>query len=311
MLQAQYQLIIVGGGPAGLTAGLYAARGRLKTLLVEKGATGGQVLVTDWVDNFPGFVEGVSGFDLMDKMTAHADRFGLEKKFAVIKSLDLAGEIKTVTLENGESLTASTIILCTGARPRRLGVAGEFELSGRGVSYCATCDANFFRDMDVAVVGGGDTALEEAAYLTKFAKKVTLIHRRDEFRGAKILQERIKKNPKIEILYDSTVDSIQSGPDGLVDKIEVRNLISGKVEDLPVQGIFIFVGHIPNTRFLEGKVRLTGSGYIPTSDRMETNVPGVYAAGDVREKELRQIVTATADGAIAAVNAVKYVEEFE
>ena len=165
--------------------------------------------------------------------------------------------------------------------------------------------------MDVAVVGGGDTALEEAAYLTKFAKKVTLIHRRDEFRGAKILQERIKKNPKIEILYDSTVDSIQSGPDGLVDKIEVRNLISGKVEDLPVQGIFIFVGHIPNTRFLEGKVRLTGSGYIPTSDRMETNVPGVYAAGDVREKELRQIVTATADGAIAAVNAVKYVEEFE
>ncbi len=305
-----YDVIIIGAGPAGLTAGLYAARGGMKTAVFEKGATGGQMSSSWEIENYPGVPADSSGPDIANRMREQAASFGVE--FVQDTVYNFAKDGDTITVETDEhTYTCGALILALGADPRLLGAPGEKELRGLGVSYCATCDANFFRDMDVAVVGGGDTALEEAAYLTKFAKKVTLIHRRDEFRGAKILQERIKKNPKIEILYDSTVDSIQSGPDGLVDKIEVRNLISGKVEDLPVQGIFIFVGHIPNTRFLEGKVRLTGSGYIPTSDRMETNVPGVYAAGDVREKELRQIVTATADGAIAAVNAVKYVEEFE
>ena len=305
-----YDVIIIGAGPAGLTAGLYAARGGMKTAVFEKGATGGQMSSSWEIVNYPGVPADSSGPDIANRMREQAASFGVE--FVQDTVYNFAKDGDTITVETDEhTYTCGALILALGADPRLLGAPGEKELRGLGVSYCATCDANFFRDMDVAVVGGGDTALEEAAYLTKFAKKVTLIHRRDEFRGAKILQERIKKNPKIEILYDSTVDSIQSGPDGLVDKIEVRNLISGKVEDLPVQGIFIFVGHIPNTRFLEGKVRLTGSGYIPTSDRMETNVPGVYAAGDVREKELRQIVTATADGAIAAVNAVKYVEEFE
>ncbi len=305
-----YDVIIIGAGPAGLTAGLYAARGGMKTAVFEKGATGGQMSSSWEIENYPGVPADSSGPDIANRMREQAASFGVE--FVQDTVYNFAKDGDTITVETDEhTYTCGALILALGADPRLLGAPGEKELRGLGVSYCATCDANFFRDMDVAVVGGGDTALEEAAYLTKFAKKVTLIHRRDEFRGAKILQERIKKNPKIEILYDSTVDSIQSGPDGLVDKIEVRNLISGKVEDLPVQGIFIFVGHIPNTRFLEGKVRLTGSGYIPTSDRMETDVPGVYAAGDVREKELRQIVTATADGAIAAVNAVKYVEEFE
>lgn len=305
-----YDVIIIGAGPAGLTAGLYAARGGMKTAVFEKGATGGQMSSSWEIENYPGVPADSSGPDIANRMREQAASFGVE--FVQDTVYNFAKDGDTITVETDEhTYTCGALILALGADPRLLGAPGEKELRGLGVSYCATCDANFFRDMDVAVVGGGDTALEEAAYLTKFAKKVTLIHRRDEFRGAKILQERIKKNPKIEILYDSTVDSIQSGPDGLVDKIEVRNLISGKVEDLPVQGIFIFVGHIPNTRFLEGKVRLTGSGYIPTNDRMETNVPGVYAAGDVREKELRQIVTATADGAIAAVNAVKYVEEFE
>ena len=305
-----YDVIIIRAGPAGLTAGLYAARGGMKTAVFEKGATGGQMSSSWEIENYPGVPADSSGPDIANRMREQAASFGVE--FVQDTVYNFAKDGDTITVETDEhTYTCGALILALGADPRLLGAPGEKELRGLGVSYCATCDANFFRDMDVAVVGGGDTALEEAAYLTKFAKKVTLIHRRDEFRGAKILQERIKKNPKIEILYDSTVDSIQSGPDGLVDKIEVRNLISGKVEDLPVQGIFIFVGHIPNTRFLEGKVRLTGSGYIPTNDRMETDVPGVYAAGDVREKELRQIVTATADGAIAAVNAVKYVEEFE
>ena len=305
-----YDVIIIGAGPAGLTAGLYAARGGMKTAVFEKGATGGQMSSSWEIENYPGVPADSSGPDIANRMREQAASFGVE--FVQDTVYNFAKDGDTITVETDEhTYTCGALILALGADPRLLGAPGEKELRGLGVSYCATCDANFFRDMDVAVVGGGDTALEEAAYLTKFAKKVTLIHRRDEFRGAKILQERIKKNPKIEILYDSTVDSIQSGPDGLVDKIEVRNLISGKVEDLPVQGIFIFVGHIPNTRFHEGKVRLTGSGYIPTNDRMETDVPGVYAAGDVREKELRQIVTATADGAIAAVNAVKYVEEFE
>ena len=291
MLQAQYQLIIVGGGPAGLTAGLYAARGRLKTLLVEKGATGGQVLVTDWVDNFPGFVEGVSGFDLMDKMTAHADRFGLEKKFAVIKSLDLAGEIKTVTLENGESLTARTIILCTGARPRRLGVAGEFELSGRGVSYCATCDGPFYRNQEIAVVGGGNTAIQDALHLTKFATRVTVIHRRDELRATKILQEKAFCNPRIDFLWNTQVAEIRGDKSGVT---------------LKVTGIFVLIGVMPNSDLLPPELHTDSGGFVVTDEEMATNLPGVYAAGDIRSKRFRQIINAAGEGAVAELSAEHY-----
>lgn len=304
MLQAQYQLIIVGGGPAGLTAGLYAARGRLKALLVEKGATGGQVLVTDWVDNYPGFVEGVSGFDLMDKMTAHADRFSLEKRFAVITSLDLAGEIKTVTLENGETLTASTIILCTGARPRRLGVAGEFELSGRGVSYCATCDGPFYRNQEIAVVGGGNTAIQDALHLTKFATRVTVIHRRDELRATKILQEKAFCNPKIDFLWNTQVAEIRGDKSGVAELLLRDN--NGEQSTLKVTGIFVLIGVMPNSDLLPPELHTDSAGFVVTDEEMATNLPGVYAAGDIRSKRFRQIINAAGEGAVAELSAEHY-----
>ena len=304
MLQAQYQLIIVGGGPAGLTAGLYAARGRLKTLLVEKGATGGQVLVTDWVDNYPGFVEGVSGFDLMDRMTAHADRFGLEKRFALIKSLALAGEIKTVTLENGEALTASTIILCTGARPRRLDVPGERELAGRGVSYCATCDGPFYRNQEIAVVGGGNTAIQDALHLTKFASKVTVIHRREELRATKVLQEKAFCNPKIDFLWNTQVTEIAGDKSGVAELFLRRN--SGEEWTLKATGIFVLIGVMPNSDLLPPELHTDAAGFVVTDKEMATNLPGVYAAGDIRSKRFRQIINAAGEGAVAELSAEHY-----
>ena len=301
MLQAQYQLIIVGGGPAGLTAGLYAARGRLNALLVEKGATGGQVLVTDWVDNYPGFVEGASGFDLVDRMTAHADRFGLEKRFAVITSLSLAGEIKTVTLENDETLTASTIILCTGARPRRLEVPGEYELSGRGVSYCATCDGPFYRNQEIVVVGGGNTAIQDALHLTKFASKVTVIHRREELRATTILQEKAFCNPKIDFLWNTQVQEIRGGQNG-VEELLLRTS-SGEESALKVTGIFVLIGVIPNSDLLPPELHRDAAGFVVTDGEMATNLPGVYAAGDIRSKQFRQIINAAGEGAVAELSA--------
>ncbi|MDX9833623.1 MAG: thioredoxin-disulfide reductase [Desulfobulbus sp.] len=301
MLQAQYQLIIVGGGPAGLTAGLYAARGRLNALLVEKGATGGQVLVTDWVDNYPGFVEGASGFDLVDRMTAHADRFGLEKRFAVITSLSLAGEIKTVTLENDETLTASTIILCTGARPRRLEVPGEYELSGRGVSYCATCDGPFYRNQEIVVVGGGNTAIQDALHLTKFASKVTVIHRREELRATTILQEKAFCNPKIDFLWNTQVQEIRGGQNG-VEELLLRTS-SGEESALKVTGIFVLIGVIPNSDLLPPELHKDAAGFVVTDGEMATNLPGVYAAGDIRSKQFRQIINAAGEGAVAELSA--------
>jgi len=305
MQQAQYQLIIVGGGPAGLTAGLYAARGRLKVLLVEKGATGGQVLVTDWVDNYPGFVEGISGFDLMDKMTAHADRFGLEKKFATIASLDLLGDIKSVTLENGEVLTAKTIVLCTGAKPRKLDVPGEYEFSGRGVSYCATCDGPFYRNQEIAVVGGGNTAIQDALHLTKFASKVTVIHRRGELRATKILQEKAFCNQKIDFLWNTRVIAIRG------DKSGVNNLLlkhhNGDESDLKVTGLFVLIGIAPNNEILPlDHLRTDSDGFIVTDEEMATSIPGVYAAGDIRSKRSRQIINAAGEGAVAELSAEHY-----
>jgi len=305
MQQAQYQLIIVGGGPAGLTAGLYAARGRLKTLLVEKGATGGQVLVTDWVDNFPGFAEGISGFDLIDKMTAHADRFGLEKKFATIKSLDLIGELKTLTLENGEELTAKTIILCTGAKPRKLGIPGEFELAGRGVSYCATCDGPFYRNQEIAVVGGGNTAIQDALHLTKFATKVTVIHRRSELRATKVLQEKAFCNQKIDFLWNTQIKEIRGGKGGVEELLLEHH--DGDQSVLPVTGIFVLIGIAPNNDILPlAQLHTDADGFIITDQEMATNIPGVYAAGDICSKRSRQIINAAGEGAVAELSAEHY-----
>ncbi len=302
MQQAQYQLIIVGGGPAGLTAGLYAARGRLKTLLVEKGVTGGQVLVTDWVDNYPGFAEGISGFDLIDKMTAHADRFGLEKKFATITSINLVGDLKTITLDNGEVLTAKTVILCTGAKPRKLDIPGEYEFSGRGVSYCATCDGPFYRNQEIAVVGGGNTAIQDALHLTKFASKVTVIHRRSELRATKILQEKAFCNQKIDFLWNTQVKEIRGGKNGVEELLLVHH--GGDQSNLKVTGIFVLIGIVANTAILPlDQLQTDPAGFIITDQEMATNIAGVYAAGDIRSKRSRQIINAAGEGAVAELSA--------
>ncbi len=305
MHQAQYQLIIVGGGPAGLTAGLYAARGRLKVLLVEKGATGGQVLVTDWVDNYPGFVEGISGFDLMDKMTAHADRFGLEKKFATIASLDLLGDIKSVILDSGEMLTAKTIILCTGAKPRKLDIPGEYEFSGRGVSYCATCDGPFYRNQEIAVVGGGNTAIQDALHLTKFASRVTVIHRRGELRATKILQEKAFCNQKIDFLWNTRVIEIRGDKSGVTSLLLKHH--NGDESDLSVTGLFVLIGIAPNNEILPlDHLQTDDDGFIVTDEEMATSIPGVFAAGDIRSKRSRQIINAAGEGAVAELSAERY-----
>ena len=304
-MQADYQLIIVGGGPAGLTAGMYAARGRLKALLLEKGATGGQVLVTDWVDNYPGFAEGISGFELMDKMTVHADRFGLEKRFATVSSLDLAGEIKTINLEDGDALTSKTVILCTGAKPRKIGVPGEEELQGKGVSYCATCDGPFYRNQEIAVVGGGNTAIQEAIHLTKFASKVTVIHRRDKLRATKILQEKAFAEEKIDFLWNARVSEIVGGANG----VESLNIAynDGSSSTLPVTGIFILIGVVPNNEVLPlDQLKTDEGGFIITDAEMQTGLPGVFAAGDIRSKNFRQIVNAAGEGAVAELSAEQY-----
>lgn len=305
MPQADYQLIIVGGGPAGLTAGMYAARGRLKALLLEKGATGGQVLVTDWVDNYPGFADGITGFELMDKMTAHADRFGLEKKFATATSLDLSGDIKTIALENGDQLTSRTVILSTGAKPRKIEVPGEEELQGKGVSYCATCDGPFYRNQEIAVVGGGNTAIQEALHLTKFASKVTVIHRRDTLRATKILQEKAFAEEKIDFLWDAQVSEIVGGPSG-VESLNI-SYNDGSTSSLPVTGIFILIGVVPNNEVLPlDQLETDNGGFIITDNEMCTKLPGVFAAGDIRSKTFRQIVNAAGEGATAELSAEHY-----
>ncbi len=304
-MQADYQLIIIGGGPAGLSAGLYAARGRVKALLLEKGATGGQVLLTDWVDNYPGFTEGISGFELIDKMTAHADRFDLEKKFTAAAKLDLKGPIKTVFLENGEKITCLSVILCTGARPRTLGVEGEKEFTGQGVSYCATCDGPFYKGQEIAVVGGGNTAIQEALHLTKFADKVTVIHRRDELRAAKILQEQAFANKHIDFLWNAQVQKIDGNENG-VNRIQIA-YNDGSSSTLKVTGIFILIGVVANNEILPlDQLQVDDAGFIISNNEMETSIPGVYAAGDIRSKNFRQIANAVGEGANAELSAEQF-----
>lgn len=300
MKKADYQLIIVGGGPAGLTAGLYAARARLHAVMLEKGAVGGQALITDWIDNYPGFPEGISGFDLIERMTAQASRFGLEIATTTVTSMDLSGPVKRLFLEEGGEMSCETLIIATGARPRKLGVPGELELAGKGVSYCATCDGPFYRNLEIAVVGGGNTAIQEAIHLTKFASKVSVIHRRDQLRATKIIQDLAFANKKIHFILDTTVSSIfgQNGVEGLV--LENRN---GEKSQLPVQGVFVLVGTIPNNEMLPGHQLKLEDGFIVTDSGMHTNIPGVMAAGDICSKSVRQVVTAAGDGAIAALSA--------
>jgi thioredoxin reductase (NADPH) len=309
MEKTDYDLVIIGGGPAGLTAGLYAARARLKVVLLEKLMPGGQVATTDWIENYPGFPEGLSGADLVMKMTEQAKRFDLPIESKEVQSLDLSKGIKKIDLGD-TTVTTKAIIIATGASPRKLGVPGEDLFYGKGVSFCGTCDAPFYRDQVVAAVGGGDTAVQESIYLTKFVKKVYLIHRRDELRAAKILQERAFANEKIEMVWDSVVTKI-NGALTNVGSVTVKNVKTEETRDLKVDGCFIWVGTTPNTAFLPEVVKRNDWGFIVTDQNRETSVPGVFAAGDVRNTPLRQVVTAVGDGAIAAVEAEHYIENMQ
>ena len=309
-----YDVIILGAGPAGLAAGLYAGRSRLNTLIIEKGQDGGQIAITDEIENYPGQqLEGESGPSLIARMTAQAEKFGAQRARDTIKSVELDGEIKKLVGVKDEYLT-KTLIIATGAFPKPIGCKNEGKFVGKGISFCATCDASFFEDFEVYVVGGGDSAVEEAMYLTKFARKVTIIHRRNELRAAKSIQEKAFANPKIDFLWDTVVDEV-CGED-LMDSMVVKNVKTGELTrieadpDDGIFGLFGFIGYNPNSALFEGLLDMD-RGYIVTDADMRTNIPGVFAAGDIRVKSLRQVVTAAADGAIAATQAEKYLAELE
>lgn len=303
-----YDVIIVGGGPAGLTAGLYTSRARLKSLLIEKGFTGGQVMTTEWIENYPGFEDGISGAELSQKMEKQAVKFGLEIIQGSVNSVASEDRIYKVALEDGKQYEAKSIILATGSNPRPLKIEGEDTYRGRGVSYCATCDGAFFKDEDLAVIGGGDSAVEEGIFLTKFAKTVYIVHRRDQLRAAKVVQERAIANPKIKFVWDSVPEKIE-GDDSGVKAVKIKNVKTGEQSVLNVSGIFIYIGYNPNTAFLKDLVGLDENNYVAAGDSMSTSAPGIFVAGDVRTKPLKQIATAVGDGATAGVSAEKYIEE--
>ena len=309
-----YDVIILGAGPAGLAAGLYAGRYRLSTLVIEKAKDGGQIAITDEIENYPGqMVEGESGPSLIARMTQQVEKFGAERANDTINKVELEGPVKKL-YGTKDTYQCKTLIIATGTFPRPIGCKREGEFMGKGVSFCATCDANFFEDMEVYVVGGGDSAVEEAMYLTKFARKVTIIHRRNELRAAKSIQEKAFKNPKLHFMWDTVVDELHG--DGILSGMTVRNTKTGELTDIEADpddgmfGLFGFIGYNPRSELFEGMVDME-NGYIKTDDNMHTNIPGVFAAGDIRVKSLRQVVTAAADGAIAAMQAEKYISELE
>lgn len=301
-----YDVAIIGGGPAGLSAAIYAARGGLKTVVFEKGLIGGQIVLTADLENYPGFEENMSGFDLIDKMKKQADKFNAHFIEENVTSVGLEGFCKIVETGNN-TYRVKSVIIATGAHPRKLAVPGEERLTGRGVSYCATCDGALYRDKIVAVVGGGDSAIEEALFLTRFTKKVYIIHRRDELRAVKIVQERALKNPKIEIVWDSIVQEILG--EKFVESLLLYNKKTKETTTLNADGVFIYVGIIPNNDLVESRVDLDPLGFIKTDIAMHTKIPGIYAAGDIVHKVLRQVVTAASDGATAAFSAEKWIAE--
>ncbi|MFZ5969812.1 MAG: thioredoxin-disulfide reductase [Bacillota bacterium] len=310
-----YDVVIIGAGPAGLAAGLYAARAKMKTLVLEKDKVGGQIVTTNEVANYPGSIPHATGPSLIARMVEQVEEFGAERKKDNVVEVDFSGKIKIVKGEK-ETYQAKTVIIANGATPKKIGCPGEAELTGKGVSYCATCDADFFTDLEVFVIGGGDSAVEEAMYLTKFARKVTIVHRRDELRAAKSIQEKAFKNPKMAFMWNTTIEEIKG--DGVVESVVFKNLVTGETNEYFADendgtfGIFPFIGFQPLSELYKGKVEMDKAGYLIADDNMNTNVPGVFAAGDIRVKSLRQVVTAVADGAIAAVQAEKYIEnQFE
>jgi thioredoxin reductase (NADPH) len=301
-----YEVIIIGGGPAGLTAGLYTSRSRFNTLLIEIGLLGGQMTTTEVIENYPGFPQGINGDELSRLMEEQAKRFGLEVVSQEVVEVKLEGERKLVKTDESTYL-CEALIICTGTEYRKLGIPGEKEFTGKGVSYCATCDGAFFKDSQIVVVGGGDSALTEALFLTKFAKELTIIHRRDALRGTKIYQERVLSNPKIKMLWNSVVQKIKG--DSIVRSIVIKNVKTGEINEFNAEGVFLFVGVSPRTQFLKNLITSDEAGYIVTDENCETSIKGIFAAGDCRKRLLRQIATAVGDGATAAFATEKYLEE--
>jgi thioredoxin reductase (NADPH) len=300
-----YDVIVIGGGPAGLTAGIYAARARLKTLLLEKDIIGGNIVYAEMVENYPGFPDGISGMDLTQMMYQQATKFGMETRMTQLNGISVEG--KNITVQTGEGdFTARALIVAGGSSRQSIGAPGEKEFTGRGVSYCATCDAAFFTDLPVAVIGGGNAAIQEAIHLTRFASSVTLVHRRNELRATKIEQERLFAQPKIKYAWNSTVSAIE-GQD-TVEAIKLRDVQSGTESKIEVKGVFVAIGFTPNTAYLKDLVNLDQAGQIIVNERMETNTPGIYAAGDIRSGSIRQVIAACGDGAVAAVSADRYLE---
>jgi thioredoxin reductase (NADPH) len=305
---ADRKVVIIGSGPAGLTAALYAARANLSPLLIEGLEAGGQLMLTTMVENWPGFRDGIMGPDLMTEMRKQAERFGTEIVTGNVGSVDLSHRPFTIAMSDGKMVTAESLIIATGASARWLEIGSDKKLSGHGVSTCATCDGYFFRGKPIAVVGGGDSAMEEAVYLSRFASKVTVIHRRDTLRASKIMQDKAFANPKINFIWDSEIADIKDVQKGEVTGIVVRNLKTGHLSELPLDGVFIAIGHTPNTALFKGQLELDANGYIVTREGTRTNISGVFAAGDVQDHIYRQAVTAAGTGCMAAIDAERYLE---
>ncbi|MHB8859400.1 MAG: thioredoxin-disulfide reductase [Thermoleophilia bacterium] len=306
-MSEKYDVIIIGAGPAGLTAGLYTGRARLKTLILEKATAGGQAATTDMIENYPGFPEGVGGFQLTELMKQQALEFGAEiREITPVVTIEVEGDDRIVKTED-ESFVAATVIIATGSEPRALGIPGEDELRGRGVSYCATCDGAFYRDKVVAVIGGGNAAVEEAMFLTRFASKVYIVHRRSELRADKILQERALKNEKINFVWDAHLRKVLGT--GKVEEIVVENKSNHERTSIQVDGVFFYIGTVPNTVFCEGVIDMDSRDFIFTDEKLQTNVPGIFAAGDCRANLVKQVAVAVGEGALAAVEVSRYIEE--
>jgi thioredoxin reductase (NADPH) len=299
-------VVIIGSGPAGLTAAIYAARANLSPLLIEGWQSGGQLTTTTEVENYPGFAKGIMGPDLMKEMRAQAERFGTEFLTADVTAIALTPRPFTLTIDGEQSIQAKSLIIATGASAIQIGLKNEARLTGHGVSTCATCDGFFFKGKELMVVGGGDSAMEEATFLTKFASKVTIVHRRDKLRASKIMQDRAMKNEKISFLWNSVVEDILGND--LVTGVRVKNLVTNKVTEVPCAGVFVAIGHRPNTTLLSGQVDLDAKGYIRTTNGTATSVPGVFAAGDVQDSVYRQAVTAAGSGCMAAIDVERFLE---
>ncbi len=304
-----HKVAIIGSGPAGLTAALYAARANLEPLVIRGLQPGGLITTTTEVENFPGFVESIGGFELADSMEKQAARFGAQYKDAIIEHADLSQRPFMLTTDAGEQITADTLIVATGASPRHLGVPGEAEFANRGVSYCATCDGFFFRDKKVVVVGGGNSAMDEGLFLTRFVSELLVIHRRDQLRADPILQERAFSNPKVRFVWDSAVQEITG--DDRVSSVRVQNLKTGEESVIETQGVFPYIGHVPNSNLFKGQLDMDENGYILTNHRRHTNIPGVFVAGDVADHIYRQAITAAGEGCQAAMEATWFLAEQE